>query len=54
MFGRCEKKVFQPATLYGMDGDIADDYFPCEETVSDRDEDVYMGMRPHTKRPREK
>ena len=36
------------------DGNSACHSLPREETGSDRNEDVQMGMRPHTKRPCEK
>ena len=33
------------------DGESASHYLPREETASDINEDVQMGMRPHAKRP---
>ena len=37
-----------------LDGDSVSENLPREETGSDRNENVQMGMRPHAKRPCEK
>ena len=49
--GEIHKKIVQPAV---RDGDSASHKLPRAETGRERNEDVQLSMRPHTKRPFEK
>ena len=53
--GKLHKKIVQPAMQYEMERvPVTTVYTPREETGSDRNENVQMGMRPHAKRQCEK
>ena len=45
---------YRSASYTVRDGDSTNDLLPREEYGSDRNEDVQVGMRPHTKTPCEK
>ena len=47
--GKINKMIVQPAMLYGME--TVQSLDSREETGSDRNEDVQMGMRLHAERP---